>query len=81
MPVARAVDAPRAALSAGSVDPVEKRPWAASAPASGGDDVWNTPGSYNDKRRSDRLRSEPSKRKHTLWQARAAAAEIAASAR
>lgn len=23
-------------------------PWAASAPASGGGDVWNTPGSYND---------------------------------
>ncbi len=23
-------------------------PWAAAAPASGGDDVWNTPGNYND---------------------------------
>ena len=23
-------------------------PWAASAPAAGGDDVWNTPGNYND---------------------------------
>ena len=25
-----------------------EEPWAASTPASGGDDVWNTPGSYND---------------------------------
>src|ERR1700712_859930 len=25
-----------------------EEPWAAAAPASGGDDVWNTPGSYND---------------------------------
>lgn len=25
-----------------------EEPWAASAPAAGGDDVWNTPGSYND---------------------------------
>ena len=27
---------------------VADEPWAASAPASGGDDVWNTPGNYND---------------------------------
>ena len=27
---------------------VADEPWAASAPASGADDVWNTPGSYND---------------------------------
>ena len=27
---------------------VADEPWAASAPAAGGDDVWNTPGSYND---------------------------------
>lgn len=25
-----------------------EEPWAASAPASGSDDVWNTPGNYND---------------------------------
>ena len=25
-----------------------EEPWAAGAPAAGGDDVWNTPGSYND---------------------------------
>lgn len=25
-----------------------EEPWAASAPAGGADDVWNTPGSYND---------------------------------
>jgi single-strand DNA-binding protein len=27
---------------------VADEPWAASAPAGGGDDVWNTPGNYND---------------------------------
>ena len=27
---------------------VADEPWAASAPASSGDDVWNTPGNYND---------------------------------
>ena len=27
---------------------VAEEPWAASAPASGGGDVWNTPGSYSD---------------------------------
>ena len=27
---------------------VADEPWAASAPAAGGDDVWNTPGNYND---------------------------------
>ena len=27
---------------------VADEPWGASAPASGGDDVWNTPGSFND---------------------------------
>jgi len=27
---------------------VADEPWAAAAPASGGDDVWNTPGNYND---------------------------------
>ncbi len=27
---------------------IADEPWAASAPASGGDDVWNTPGNYND---------------------------------
>jgi single-strand DNA-binding protein len=27
---------------------VADEPWAATAPASGGDDVWNTPGNYND---------------------------------
>ncbi|CAN5538786.1 single-stranded DNA-binding protein [soil metagenome] len=27
---------------------VADEPWAASAPAAAGDDVWNTPGSYND---------------------------------
>jgi len=37
--------------SAGGARPqsaVADEPWAASAPASGGDDVWNTPGNYND---------------------------------
>jgi single-strand DNA-binding protein len=32
----------------GAVSGGAEEPWAASAPASGGDDVWNTPGSYND---------------------------------
>ncbi|CAN5226562.1 single-stranded DNA-binding protein [soil metagenome] len=32
----------------GAVSGAAEEPWAASAPASGGDDVWNTPGSYND---------------------------------
>jgi single-strand DNA-binding protein len=27
---------------------VAEEPWAAAAPAAGGDDVWNTPGNYND---------------------------------
>ena len=27
---------------------VADEPWAAAAPAAGGDDVWNTPGNYND---------------------------------
>ncbi len=27
---------------------VAEEPWAAAAPASGADDVWNTPGNYND---------------------------------
>jgi len=36
------------AVSGGSGGSGGEEPWAASAPASGGDDVWNTPGSYND---------------------------------
>ena len=32
----------------GQVSGGAEEPWAASAPASGGDDVWNTPGNYND---------------------------------
>jgi single-strand DNA-binding protein len=36
------------AASGGSGATGGEEPWAASAPASGGDDVWNTPGSYND---------------------------------
>jgi single-strand DNA-binding protein len=32
----------------GQVAGAAEEPWAASAPAAGGDDVWNTPGNYND---------------------------------
>jgi single-strand DNA-binding protein len=32
----------------GQVSGGAEEPWAASAPAGGGDDVWNTPGNYND---------------------------------
>ena len=32
----------------GQVSGGAEEPWAASAPAAGGDDVWNTPGNYND---------------------------------
>jgi single-strand DNA-binding protein len=34
----------RGAVAAGGAE----EPWAASGPAGGADDVWNTPGSYND---------------------------------
>jgi single-strand DNA-binding protein len=37
----------RGAVAAGGAGGAEE-PWAARAPAGGADDVWNTPGSYND---------------------------------
>ena len=45
---AQVTRAPGGGSGARSGGAVAEEPWAASAPAGGADDVWNTPGSFND---------------------------------